>query len=66
MLISAVWQRRPWARGTAQVEFVPVEGCKLRFKLECQDEKGIIGMGSHERAVIDPARSLAGEKKAAG
>ena len=26
-------------RVTAQVELVPVEGRKLRFKLECQDEK---------------------------
>ena len=26
-------------RVTAQVEFVAVEGRKLRFKLECQDEK---------------------------
>jgi hypothetical protein len=42
------------------------QGRKLRFKLECQDEKEIIGTGFHERAVIDPARFLAREKKAAG
>jgi predicted thioesterase len=42
------------------------QGRKLRFKLECQDEKEIIGTGFHERAVIDPARFLAQEKEAAG
>ena len=34
-------------RVTAQVELVAVEGRKLRFKLECQDEKEIIGTGFH-------------------
>jgi fluoroacetyl-CoA thioesterase len=44
-----------------------VEGRKLRFKLECRDEKEIIGRDFDERAVIDPARFLAPpEKKAAG
>jgi hypothetical protein len=31
-----------------------------------EGEKEIIGTGFHERAVIDPARLLAGEKMAAG
>ena len=54
-------------RVTAQVELVAVEGSKLCFKVECRDEKEIIGTGYHERAVIDPARFLARlEKKAAG
>lgn len=53
-------------RVTAQVELVAVEGRKLRFKLECLDEKEIIGTGFHKRAVIDPARFLAREKTAAG
>ena len=44
-----------------------MEGRKLRFKVECPDEKEIIGTGFHERAVIDPARFLARlGKKAAG
>ena len=52
---------------TAQVKLVAVEDRKLRFKVECRDEKEIIGTGFHQRAVIDPARSLARlEKKAAG
>ena len=54
-------------RVTAQVELAVVEGRKLRFRLECQDEKEIIGTGFDERTVIDPARFLAPlEKKAAG
>jgi hypothetical protein len=31
-----------------------------------EGEKEIIGTGFHERAIIDPARFLAGEKTAAG
>jgi fluoroacetyl-CoA thioesterase len=54
-------------RVTAQVELAVVEGRKLRFKLECQDEKEIIGRDFDERSVTDPARFLAPlEKKAAG
>jgi fluoroacetyl-CoA thioesterase len=54
-------------RVTVQVELAVVEGRKLRFKLECQDEKEITGRDFDERAVIDPARFLAPlEKKAAG
>ena len=52
--------RRPWAptsdlshvaatpvgrRVTAQVKLVAVEDRKLRFKVECRDEKEIIGTG---------------------
>jgi fluoroacetyl-CoA thioesterase len=54
-------------RVTAQVKLVAIEDRKLRFKVECWDEREIIGTGFHERAVIDPAGSLARlEKKAAG
>ena len=63
MSISAMWRRRPWHAGDRP----GVEGRKLRFKLECRDEKEIIGRDFDERAVIDPARFLAPpEKKAAG
>lgn len=54
-------------RVTAQVKLVAGEGRALRFKMECRDEKEIIGTGFHERTVIDPARFLARlEKQAAG
>ncbi|MNH36783.1 Fluoroacetyl-CoA thioesterase [compost metagenome] len=41
---------------TATVELVAVEGRALLFKVECHDEAGLIGAGSHRRAVIDLAR----------
>ncbi|WMT73092.1 hypothetical protein [Bradyrhizobium sp. Ash2021] len=34
-------------RVTAQVKLVAVEDRKLRFKVECRDEKEIIGTGFH-------------------
>jgi len=34
-------------RVTAQMKLVAVEDCKLRFKVECRDEKEIIGTGFH-------------------
>jgi fluoroacetyl-CoA thioesterase len=37
----------------AQVELIAVEGRKLRFKVQCLDDSGLIGEGFHERAVID-------------
>jgi len=52
---------------TAEVELVAVEGRKLRFRVECRDEKEIIGTGFHERFIIDAAKFMARlEKKAAG
>jgi fluoroacetyl-CoA thioesterase len=54
-------------RVTAEVELVAVEGRKLRFKVECRDEKEVIGAGFHERFIIDAAKFMARlEKKAAG
>ena len=54
-------------RVTAQVKLVAVEDRKLRFKVECRDEKEIIGTGFHERAIIEEARFLAQlGRKAAG
>jgi fluoroacetyl-CoA thioesterase len=54
-------------RVAAEVELVAVEGRKLRFKVECRDEKEVIGAGFHERFIIDAAKFMARlEKKAAG
>jgi fluoroacetyl-CoA thioesterase len=44
---------------TCDVELVEVEGRKLRFKVACRDDKGPIGEGFHERALIDMAKFLA-------
>jgi fluoroacetyl-CoA thioesterase len=46
-------------RVTAAVELVAVEGRKLRFKVECRDEKEVIGSGFHERFIVDAAKFLA-------
>ena len=37
---------------------VGMEGRKLRFKVDCRDERDLIGAGFHERFVIDEARFL--------
>jgi fluoroacetyl-CoA thioesterase len=44
---------------TAAVELVAVEGRRLRFKVACHDEDGLIGEGFHERAIIDYAKFMA-------
>ena len=52
---------------TAEVELVAVEGRRLRFRVECRDEKDVIGTGFHERFVIDVPKFLARvEAKARG
>lgn len=50
---------------SCEVELVEVEGRKLEFKVLCTDDKGQIGEGFHDRALIDLERFLAklGEKK---
>ena len=45
-------------KATATVELVAMEGRKLRFKVDCRDERDLIGAGFHERFVIDEARFL--------
>lgn len=36
----------------AQVELIAVEGRRLRFRVRCSDEAGVIGEGTHERAIV--------------
>lgn len=43
----------------AQVELIAVEGRKLRFKVQCFDDSGLIGEGFHERAVIETDKFMA-------
>ena len=47
-------------RVTAEVELTAIEGRRLRFQVECRDEREVIGAGTHERAVVDATRFLAG------
>jgi len=52
---------------TAEVELIAVDRRKLRFKVSCRDEAGLIGEGYHERAVIQRDRFMARvQAKAAG
>lgn len=45
-------------RVTAKIELVAVEGRNLDYSVQCFDEIGLIGEGTHRRAVIDSARFL--------
>jgi fluoroacetyl-CoA thioesterase len=55
-------------RASAAIELVAMEGRKLRFRIECRDERDAIGAGFHERFVIDQARFLSklDQKRVAG
>ncbi len=44
---------------TASVEMIAVEGRRLRFRVQCRDERELIGEGWHERAVIDGVKFAA-------
>lgn len=52
---------------TAEIELIAVEGKSLLFKAVCRDEAGVIGEGTHRRAIIELDRFLKrlGEKSAA-
>jgi len=43
---------------TADVELISVEGRNLRFRVRCSDDAGLIGDGTHERAIVDSAKFL--------
>jgi fluoroacetyl-CoA thioesterase len=40
----------------ATAEFIKAEGRRLEFKVDARDENEVIGSGTHQRAVIDPAK----------
>jgi len=41
---------------TAEVVLTGIAGKSLQFDVRCRDERGLIGEGTHQRAVIDMAR----------
>lgn len=43
---------------TAEVELIGIDGKALLFKVTCRDEAGLIGEGTHRRAIIDVARFM--------
>lgn len=51
---------------TAQVELLEVDGRRLRFAVECHDDRDLIGSGYHERFVIDLAKFEARIARKAG
>ncbi|MEZ0606064.1 thioesterase family protein [Paraburkholderia sp. IW21] len=42
----------------AEVELIGVEGRKLRFRVQCRDERDVIAEGFHERVIIDRDRFM--------
>jgi fluoroacetyl-CoA thioesterase len=46
-------------RVTADVELVAVDGRQLQFRIECRDERELIGEGTHHRVVVNGARFTA-------
>ncbi len=47
------------SRVTARSELTEVDGRRLLFRVEAFDEVGLIGEGTHERAIVNLARFLA-------
>ncbi|WP_206666255.1 thioesterase family protein [Agrobacterium tumefaciens] len=52
---------------TAEIELTEIEGKSLLFRVTCRDEAGLIGEGTHRRAIVDIDRFMKklGEKSAA-
>ena len=46
-------------RVTATVELIEAKGGRLRFQVACRDERDEIGVGFHERFIVDGAKFLA-------
>ena len=43
---------------TAEVDLIVMEGRALHFKVSCRDEMGLIGEGTHRRAIVDVRRFI--------
>lgn len=39
-------------------ELVEVDGRRLEFRITAEDEKGLLGEGTHQRFIIDPERFM--------
>ncbi|MNE26531.1 Fluoroacetyl-CoA thioesterase [compost metagenome] len=52
---------------TAEIELTEIDGKSLLFRVTCRDEAGLIGEGTHRRAIVDIDRFMKklGEKSAA-
>ncbi|MEA3505561.1 MAG: thioesterase family protein [Bacteroidota bacterium] len=47
---------------TCKAKLISVNGSKLEFDLECHDEKGLIGKGTHKRYIINTEEFIKGLK----
>jgi fluoroacetyl-CoA thioesterase len=43
---------------SAEIELVEINGKSLSFKVRCLDNRGLIGAGTHQRAIIDLGRFM--------
>jgi fluoroacetyl-CoA thioesterase len=43
---------------TAEVELISVEGRNLHFRVQCSDQAGPIGEGTHDRTIVHAAKFL--------
>lgn len=57
--VSHVAATRVGMTVTAESELIAVEGRKLRFRVACRDDIGLVGEGLHERAIVERERFLA-------
>jgi predicted thioesterase len=44
---------------TITAELTEVDGRRLEFNIKVEDEKGLLGEGTHQRYIIDPERFMA-------
>lgn len=61
--ISHVGASPVGSKVTAEIELLAINKRKLRFKVTCRDEAGLIGEGFHERAIIKSDTFMAGVLK---
>jgi fluoroacetyl-CoA thioesterase len=43
---------------TAEVELLSITGRDLYFRVQCSDEAGLVGQGTHKRTIVESAKFL--------
>ncbi|WP_120633812.1 thioesterase family protein [Ruegeria sp. EL01] len=64
--VSHIAATLPGTEVTVQVELDSVEGRSLAFRVAASDETGLIGKGTHKRAIIIAARFISKLQRNAG
>lgn len=57
--ISHLRACKPGTAITVTAELTEVDGRRLEYFIKVEDEKGLLGEGSHQRFIIDPERFMA-------